>query len=500
MSGVSDDALYPIRPYADDDHLGEYPVGPPAPTTDVEEGVPEEVEDVEEMGEHPAEEARAARPRRDPGAPTQADRDAHAATHLPFRSWCEACVQGRQDAPPHSRQKRVAGEVPEVAFDYAFVRRDNEEKLATLLVMRDRDTKAIRAWVLPHKGADIIETVDRAAAGIRDLGYRGRVLIRCDGEPALTALRNAIVKALPDGATPIVTPVGESQSNGGIEGAVRVVKGLLRVHLMALETKIDARFPSDHPVLTWLVEHVTDVISKHMVGVDGKTGYERLFGRPSREEGLEFGELLHWRHRATQDMNVVLDARWSSGVWLGRSWGGIVHNVFANGKVHAIRGVQRQPREARWRKEALEEITATPWNRAPAAEGEVIVLPPLAPPAAAGGPVPEEVREISYNPHRVHIQMADLELHGFTAGCRRCALMRNSLPALGVKHLDACRTRVEQAMRNAAHPRLQRAEGRAQDEVERRGHAAAAAAAAAGIVGPSRLPPRGVPWRRARAA
>jgi hypothetical protein len=290
---------------------------------------------------HPAEEARAARPSRDPGAPTQADRDAHAATHLPFRSWCDACVQGRQDAPPHLRQKRVAGDVPEVAFDYAFVRRDDEEAVATLLVMRDRDTKAVRAWVLPHKGADLVETVDRAVAGIRALGYRGRVLIRCDGEPALQALRNAITQALPDGATPVVTPVGESQSNGGIEGAVRTVKGLLRVHLMALEAKIGGKFPSGHPVLTWLVEHVTDVISKHLVGVDGKTGYERLFGRPSREEGLEFGELLHWRHRATQDMNVVLDARWSSGVWLGRSWGGIVHQVYANGKVHGVRGVQR---------------------------------------------------------------------------------------------------------------------------------------------------------------
>jgi hypothetical protein len=419
--------------------------------------------------EHPAEEARAARPSRDPGAPTQADRDAHAATHLPFRSWCAACVQGRQHAPPHCRQKREAGEVPEVAFDYAFVRRDNEEDLATLLVMRDRDTKAIRAWLLPHKGADLVETVDRAVAGVRELGYRGRVLIRCDGEPALKALRNAITKGLPDGATPIVTPVGESQSNGGIEGAVRLVKDLLRVHLMALEAKIGARFPAGHPVLTWLVEHVSDLISKHMVGVDGKTGYERLFGRPSREEGLEFGETLHWRHRASKDMNVVLDARWSTGVWLGRNWGGIIHQVFANGKVHGIRGVQRQPRDIRWHKEALEAVTSTPWNREPAAEGELRVLPPLAPPLAAEpAAAAEEVREPEYKPRRVFIKLSDLELHGFTAGCRRCGLMRNGLPALGVKHIEACRLRLEQAMRDVDNPRLRSAEGRQLTELERR--------------------------------
>ena len=127
------------------------------------------------------------------------------------------------------------------------------------------------------------ENVDRAVAGVRGLGYRGRVLIRTDGEPALVALRNAIIQALPEGATPIETPVAESASNGGIEGGVRIFKGLLRVHLAALERRIGAKFPTNHPVLTWLVEHVGDVISKYMVGVDGKTSYERLFGRPVRE-------------------------------------------------------------------------------------------------------------------------------------------------------------------------------------------------------------------------
>ncbi len=394
-----------------------------------EEAAPDE-------GEHPAEEARAARPARDPGAPTQADRDAHSTTHLPFRSWCNECVQGRKDAPAHYRTKRGAGEVPEVSFDYAFIRRDTEEEVATLLVMRDRDSKSIRAWALEHKGVDMAETVNRAVAGIQQLGYRGRVLIRTDGEGALKALRNAITAALPDGATPISTPVGESASNGIIEGAVKIVKGLLRVHLLALERKIGATFPAKHPVLAWLVEHVSDIISKYMVGLDGKTGYERLFGRPVREEGLEFGETLHWKHRATQDMNVVLDARWSSGVWLGRRWGGVVHQVFANGKVHEIRGIQRQPRDARWRKESIEAITATPWDREPAAEGELRILPPLAPPAAAAAAEEPEVREQEYNPHRVFIKQADLETFGFTEQCRRCQLMRRRAKAQGIKHTD----------------------------------------------------------------
>ncbi len=268
--------LYPVRPYDDLEERDTYPVGPPTPSTEVADeqepaaGEPAVGEQVPDEPAHPAEEARAARPSRDPGAPTQAERDTHAATHSPFRSWCDECVQGRRDAPPRCRTKRGAGEIPEVAFDYAFVRRDDEEEVVTLLVMRDRDSKALRGWVLERKGADMDENVDRAVIGVRELGYRGRVLIRTDGEPALVALRDAIIKALPEGATPIKTPVGESASNGGVEGAVRFFKGLLRVHLAALERRIGAKFPSNHPVLTWLAEHVGDVIFKYMVGVDGR--------------------------------------------------------------------------------------------------------------------------------------------------------------------------------------------------------------------------------------
>ena len=89
--------------------------------------------------------------------------------------------------------------------------------------------------------------------------------------------------------------------------------------------------------------------------------------------------------------------------------GGIIHQIYANGSVHEVRGVQRQPRDLRWRKEALEVIASTSWNREPAAPGagELRVLPPLAPPAAAQGAEVEEpeVHVPEYNPHRVFIRL-----------------------------------------------------------------------------------------------
>ena len=58
-----------------------------------------EEEEADELEE--TEEALVAKPLRSPTAPTTAERAAHASTHLPYRSWCEECVAGRRDNPPH---------------------------------------------------------------------------------------------------------------------------------------------------------------------------------------------------------------------------------------------------------------------------------------------------------------------------------------------------------------------------------------------------------------
>ena len=95
-------ALCPVRPNVPEE-------GVEAEGVAAEEGVEE---DDSGEGEHPAEEARRAKKARDSGAPTRAEVEAHAATHLPFRTWCEECVAGRRDNPPHLRVPREPGEYP----------------------------------------------------------------------------------------------------------------------------------------------------------------------------------------------------------------------------------------------------------------------------------------------------------------------------------------------------------------------------------------------------
>ena len=137
--------MYPVRPEEESDREGS---GGASGSGD---GRADTVKAREDDIEGP-EEAVVAKPARDPHAPSQAERDAHEATHLPFRSWCAECVSGRRDNPPHTRRAPEERLVPEVLMDYAFVRRHDETQNMTILIMKDREPRAVRAWTMRNKG------------------------------------------------------------------------------------------------------------------------------------------------------------------------------------------------------------------------------------------------------------------------------------------------------------------------------------------------------------
>jgi hypothetical protein len=302
------------------------------------------------------------KPARDPGAPTRAEVEEHEPNHLPFRSWCPECVAGRRDNPPHTRRTEEERQVPEVMLDYAFVRRQHEQENVTVLVVKDRDSRALRGAVMRYKGVCLDESSERATDMIRGFGHTDKIIIKVDNEPALKALRAEVMQKL-GGAIPASPPVKESESNGCMENGVKLFKGLLRVHLLALERKLEGHIPSAHPVMAWLVEHVGDIVTKYMQGSDGKTAYQRLFGKQVHEEGLEFGERVMVKGRRSNEINVVLEARWRPGIWLGRTWGSISHRVATSAtEVVEARAVHRVPKTERWDRDALNNIQATPWQ------------------------------------------------------------------------------------------------------------------------------------------
>ena len=232
------------------------------------------------------EEARAVKMSKNIYVPTAAEVEEHNRTHLPYRCWCEHCVKGRRDNPPHRARDEVpAG--PEVGLDYCFVRRRGEGDCLTILLMKLRRTRAIRAWALKNKGVCTDEPTRLAVDGLRDMGLGGEIVyFKVDNERPLVALRDAVIAGSSMSILPLEVPVRDSASNGMTENGVKVFKGLLRVHLLSLERRIGGKIPSSHPILTWLVQHTANILTKCLVGTDGKTAYERLLKRKLHEEGL----------------------------------------------------------------------------------------------------------------------------------------------------------------------------------------------------------------------
>ena len=101
----------------------------------------------------------------DPGMPTQSEIDDHNVDHLPFRSWCVACVEGKATGEQHRRSDGPAGQISRFAFDYMFVTKDklimreelteeDEKKvLLKILVAKDSKSRAIFAHVVRRDGS-----------------------------------------------------------------------------------------------------------------------------------------------------------------------------------------------------------------------------------------------------------------------------------------------------------------------------------------------------------
>ena len=83
----------------------------------------------------------------------------------------------------------------------------------------------------------------------------------------------------------------------------------VRVMRHALERRLNMKISGKHPVVTWLVERSADMISKYLVGQDGRTAYERWRGGPYEGDAVEFGEKVRYRYKKNMRSNKM-EGRW----------------------------------------------------------------------------------------------------------------------------------------------------------------------------------------------
>ena len=304
-----------------------------------------------------------------PKGPSEEERRRHRVTHYPFRSWCPECVAGRAKSYPHKRREESSDSgYPEISFDYCFPRREKRGESISVLVGREKRSQMLIAHVVPVKGAGAQWIVDQVVRDIRKLGVHGKIILKCDQEPAILDVMNAICRARGEDSTGEMltviemAPKGESQSNGRAERAVQELEEGLRTHLLDLDAKLKTEVEIGSPAVSWLVENVADIVNKQNVGEDGKTPYERIKGKKHHGEFCEFGSQV--MHKVpVKPQGGLMAPRWLPGTWLGKRWNSDEHLVaMSDGKVVRSRGVRTRPLEESWSVEPISGIRGSPWD------------------------------------------------------------------------------------------------------------------------------------------
>ncbi len=165
--------------------------------------------------------------------------------------------------------------------------------------------------------------------------------------------------------------MGDSRASGAAERGVQVVGEQVRVLRRALGDRVGYLLEGPHPALAWLIEHAADILSKYLMGDDGKTAPERLTGKPRDKELVEFGEKVHYRFEERRGKENKLDVKWGEGFFLGVRWRTgemIVGN--AEG-IHKASAIKRVGGHRRWDGGGRRQVRGLPWRWNPDSEEEI---------------------------------------------------------------------------------------------------------------------------------
>ena len=405
-----------------------------------------------------------------PKLPSPQEVEDHRNIHIPFRDWCRFCVMGRGRGLQHSRA--LASWIAIVALDYFFITRGgvtkrgdlepeyprspdgekdlNEDrrsgKIVKCLIIRCLQTKVVFAHVVPYKGASEDNFV--AQLVVSDIEWLGhtRMIVKADNEPAIRtlvvqALERARVKC--EGVESISQehPARyDSQSNGGIEVGVQLIRGLFRTLKLCAEARIGKFIPVSHAIVSWLLEHTALLLNVRQKGADGLTSWERVRGRPFNQRLLSIFERVLYKlpmkgPQSRPDGNM--GTKWADAVFLGYHRSSNSYIVCNSEGVTTTRSLARRPESERWCADSCARIQATPWSLYEKPEPEVRFNEP----ATEGGAVSSDDHVPALR--RMRINKADLDRFGYTVGCPQCRhTEEHGLAKPGATHTPTCRARI----------------------------------------------------------
>ena len=404
---------------------------------------PMEADEAEPLG---AEDA-PVRARVQPNGPGQEELQRHlSAGHVPYRSWCRACIAGRGRGDHHFDQPPGAYSI--IGIDYAYLHAKGEidtevaEGSFPMVVMKDKVTGLLFGEVVPSKGLAHPWSELVVAEILAIVGWN-KFVFRSDGEASIVALKGKALAVLRNrtGADCIMeeTAADDHQANGLAENAVRDLKGQIRTLVFALAETYKAEIGNTHPIMPWLVRHAALSLNRGQVGRDGKTPHERHRGVKYRRQLPPFGEVCM---RKLGDVGPArAEAKWERGIFLGTAHRSNEVYVSHEAKVVLARSIRRLPEAEAVDLTLLDQLRGSPWKMDPV---EAVAIPPGVMPAPVEVPPPPAPPGDIKIPRTYIRKDIELRKFGYTLGCPGCEAAQAGLRARA--HSEICRTRIEEEL------------------------------------------------------
>ena len=436
-----------------------------------------------EEGREEEEEGRKARGQHQPKKPSPREVAEHELNHIPYRDWCIHCVKGQGRQCPHiTRGGEEEGK--EIwttwAMDYCFltedcqlltkeeVERHGQEKVKdTVMVCEDQASGGVKAHLVQCKGTNDTWIVPRIAQDIEEFGYgRCPIRVKSDQEPAILEIQRALIEKRGEAKTvPINSPVGDSQSNGRVENAIKRVQGMVRTIRHDLEAKLGVKIGRDHPYYPWMIEWAADLLTRYTVRPNGRTPIEEVRGRGSTRGVAKFGEkILYMPAKQSSHPQGKWEDRYTDGVFLGMRMRSDEILIGTPQGVVKARSIKRYPEGEQWDRDFARKIRGSPRTPIPGQGGDHV---PTHVPSFCQRTMPEdhnegeepareaeeeEVRreetQVRAEPteRRMYITRAAIQKYGETKGCPACNAIRAERSLVGISHNEECRNRIRKEM------------------------------------------------------
>ncbi len=402
---------------------------------------------------------------RDPGTPTPLQRALHELNHWPFRKWCEPCVKGRATGQQHRGVKGelAMSEVTRVLMDYGFLHEEEtvtegehgEERQSkvsmTMLVLLETLCESVWSYAIEGKGAISLDWL--AAKVVEDIETVGlskeRIIAKTDQESSIIQLQREVARLRKEAGTALEnSKVGDSDTNGKIERAIREVKGMIRTLRSSIELKIGEAIELDAVIVPWIVRHAGYVITRCRIQEDGKTAMQKMKGRKVNVSWVPFAEAVLFKLPKVPDMPGDFADRFEVGVWVGCTIRSGEHLVATPRGVFKVASVVRRPEDERWSKELIMGMKGSPQEPVPGSGSSKIVAYSKHREEQVRKPPEFQPRQVDEEPEvrATYIFKSDIEKMGATAGCPGCRALMTPGSKFRAKHTMDCRKRVEEEL------------------------------------------------------